>query len=74
MNMEQVIKFAKQNGYEGVDYEFEWKGYDIYSLVYSYTEMCCIGIPTYILVKDNEIRMATPQENKEIFEESLKII
>lgn len=65
---EKITKLAKENGYADAEYCFDWQGYKAYSLMYE--DFACLGIPKYILTKDEIVRLATPEENKRIFKDS----
>ena len=62
MNKNDIVKFAKDNGYETAEFNGQWREYDVYKPVYNSKNICMIGLPYIILVKDNKIRMSTEKE------------
>lgn len=57
MDEEKIQKFAKKAGFLRAEYKGTWKGYKVYEPIYSDDkEICFIGEPWAILVKDNKIR------------------
>jgi hypothetical protein len=65
MSQEDILKFAQKQGYDNIEYVEEWRGYQVYAPIFNSKEMLYIGLPYVILVKDNEIRMSTPDESLE---------
>jgi len=63
MNQADIIKFAKQQGYDKISYIGKWKGCEVYEPMFDYDGVSFVGLPLIILVKKNEIRMATPKES-----------
>lgn len=68
MDDKKVLEFAKKKGYSSVEHLGQWLEYDVYDLIYSddEEEASYIGLPLVALVKDNDIRMSTPEESLEI--------
>lgn len=62
MNIREIIKFAEECGYTGAVYLNEWRGYSCYEPTFSDEGISHVGLPLIIMVKDNEIRMSTPEE------------
>lgn len=65
MKKEKIIKFAKDNGYDGVLPLGKWKEYDAYEPTFADTKedsLSYVGPPLMILVKGEEIRMSTVEE------------
>lgn len=65
MKKEQILKFAKDNGYDGILPLGKWKEYDAYEPTFAGKEkdsFSCVGPPLMILVKGEEIRMSTIEE------------
>lgn len=65
MKKSDVIKFAEEQGYKSVEYIGKWNGFDCYEPILiddDSEEPTLTGLPLLILVKDNEIRMSTPEE------------
>ena len=67
MNKDKIQNFAKENGYIKAIYKGEWKEYEVYEPIYSESEeVSYIGYPLMILVKDDQIRLTTPDESLEL--------
>lgn len=63
MSLDEVIKFAKAQGYKSAEQVESWKGFDVFEPVYdTKDEISVIGLPLVILVKGDQIRMSTPDE------------
>jgi len=62
MDIKEVIKFAKDQGYETAEPLGTWQGYDVYEPIYSKDGVSYIGYPLMIMVKGDEIRMSTDEE------------
>ena len=71
MKQEDVIKFAKKNGYDRAEYDTKWRGYDVYLPIIDgkQDEIVCIGPPIIILVKGEKIRLSSPDEAFEYIDE-----
>lgn len=68
---EQIIEFAKKEGYDGVLPLGKWKGYDCYEPFFENAteeEPAEVGPPLMIMVKGDEIRMSTEEEAYEQIE------
>lgn len=61
MTISQIDKFAKEQGYDGIEPLGKWHGYDAFEPVYD-GDVAYVGPPLMILAKGNEIRMSTPEE------------
>lgn len=62
-NDKEIIKFAKEQGYNGAKYIGEWKEYKVYEPYIDEKNTSYSGLPLVILVNDNgEIRMSTSDE------------
>lgn len=57
-----VIQFAKTNGYDSVIYRGKWNGYKVYEPILDGEETAFIGLPYVILVNSLEMRMCTQEE------------
>ncbi len=69
MNEEKIQEFAKKEGYSRIVYEGVWKGYDTYYADYfGDDKIRYVGLPFYVLVKENEIRLSKPEECLDILE------
>ncbi len=44
----------------------EWRGYDVYDVVFDTEGIPCIGLPCFYLVKDSEITVTSTEEAFEI--------
>lgn len=65
MDLDKIKSFAKENGYTDVEYLNSWNGYEVYEPIMFEDEVAYIGLPLVILVKDDQIRMSTPEESME---------
>jgi hypothetical protein len=65
MSEENILKFAKKQGYDEISYIGKWRGYDVYEPMFESEEVAFVGLPYVILVKEDEIRMSTPKESLE---------
>jgi hypothetical protein len=65
MSEEDILKFAKREGYDEISYIGKWRGYEVYEPMFESEESINIGLPYIILVKEDEIRMSTPEESLE---------
>ena len=62
---EQIIEFAKAQGYDGIKPLGRWRGYDAYEPTFEGSGECSptmIGPPLLILVDGNGVRMSTVDE------------
>lgn len=66
MDDKKVLEFAKKKGYSSVEHLGKWLEYDVYDLIMDDEEVSYIGLPLVALVKDNDIRISTPDESLEI--------
>ena len=65
MNLQSIIEFAKQQGYDDVAPLGQWRGYDCYEPILNTADEeypAATGLPLLILVKDDTIRMSTAEE------------
>ena len=62
MDLKQVISFAQKNGYETVEQLNNWNGYEGYEPIIDLNKQVDVGSPLLILVKEEKIRMSTPDE------------
>lgn len=65
MIQEDILKFAQKQGYDNIEYVGEWRGYQVYAPLFDTEETLFIGLPLVILVKNDMIRMSTPEESLE---------
>lgn len=62
MTLEEVIRFAKEQGYDSAVPLDPWRGFDVYEPVFEGEGVPRVGLPLVILVKGNAVRMSTPKE------------
>lgn len=62
MSMQEIKKYAQNNGYDDVKFLGQWKEYDVYQLIFTDDEAHFIGYPQYILIKDNFMEIITDFE------------
>jgi len=60
MNINDVIEYAKQCGYDSAKYDRTWNNYQVYQPIYN--NSCFTGVPYIILEQDGKCRMSTIQE------------
>ena len=65
MTLNKVTEFAKEKGYDGVQYLKDWNGYACYEPIIS-DSVLFIGLSLVIMVKGDEIRMSTSDEAMKI--------
>lgn len=59
----EVIRFAKENGYYGAEFNCKWNGYDCYDPLFDDTdESRKVGMLQILDDNNGNIRMATPDE------------
>lgn len=63
MEQDKILEFAKSQGHDKVGTKTAWKGFDVYLLGNPFAT----DVPQLAMVKDDTIRMATPEETKEFF-------
>lgn len=68
--MNDVILFAKAQGYDSARAVGKWKGFALYEPIMK-APGARVGLPHFILVKGGEIRMTTPDEAFEIFDKTI---
>lgn len=69
MKLENVVAFAKENGYDGAEVLGTWNGFDVWEPTFDGTDPVCVGLPLVILVNGDEMRMSTPEEAMDILED-----
>lgn len=69
MTIEKITAFAKEWGYDDAEYVGQWRGYDTYEPFFHDDEIHHVGPPLCILVRDEKIRMTTPEESFERLDE-----
>lgn len=62
MRLDEVIAFARAQGYESAEGLGRWRGYDAYEPIPHGDEQVFTGPPLMILVKGEDARMSTPEE------------
>lgn len=69
MENSKVLDFVTSHGWSGAEYEMDWNGYNVYSLLSGDDVDSefppCVGYPLVLLVKEDEIRVSTPEESLE---------
>ena len=60
--MEDIVKFAKENGFDKAEYLGEWKGFSVYEPMMKEEGVFHIGLPLKMLQKNKTIRMSTADE------------
>lgn len=67
MNEKDIVGFVKEAGYETIEKIGDYKGWCVYDPIYRTTgDIAYIGLPSFIGVKDNEIRWFDGEEAFEI--------
>lgn len=67
MNEKDIVGFVKETGYETIEKIGDYKGWCVYDPIYRTTgDIAYIGLPSFIGVKDNEIRWFDSEEAFEI--------
>ncbi len=70
MSSEDVIRFAKSQGYETAEYRGEWREFKCYEPVFLEGKVAFTGLPVLILEsKDGNLRMTTSEEAFQFIEE-----
>ena len=59
---DDIVKFAKEQGYDNVKQLADWNGYEVYEPFLNTKALSIVGLPLLILVKENIIRMSTCEE------------
>lgn len=65
MKHDEIVGFAKEQGYDDVLRIGKWKDYEVYEPVFNGDDVSFVGVPLIILVKDKMIRMSTVEESFE---------
>jgi hypothetical protein len=65
MDEKEILKFAKQEGYEDISYIGKWREFEVYEPLFNFEDVSYVGLPFIILVTQDEIRMSTPEESLE---------
>ena len=69
MTIQEVISYAKENGYCYAEHIAEWRGFDVYQPRYTgENETWETGPPYVILVDGDEIRFSTYDETFEFLD------
>ncbi len=72
MTLHKILEFAKEQGYEDVEFSCKWRGYDVYTLIYRKDEPhSCTGLPFVALVQGDTIRISTTEETFQYMDEVL---
>lgn len=67
MSIDEIKRFAAEQGFQKIAKAGIWNGYQVYEPVYD--EMSYIGYPVLILVSDSEIRISTVKESMQYMED-----
>lgn len=60
---EKVLDVAKRTGYQTAEFISEWKGYSVYRLTFFDNKPRTMGLPVFVLEKeDEEPRLSTSEE------------
>lgn len=70
MKKAEITAFAKKQGYKDAEYLCDWRGFTCYEPIMNDSDIGFVGLPLLILVKDDKIRMSTPDEAMKQLEES----
>lgn len=62
MKIQEIKKYAQNNGYDDIIFLGKYKEHEVYQPVFNDNEIHITGYPQYILVKDNFIEMVTDFE------------
>lgn len=64
----EIVEFAEEAGYKwGVEYVREWNGYQVFFPNFKPTiDVQDVGLPQYILQKDNKTRWANDEEQGQL--------
>lgn len=65
--MDSVLKYAKSIGYKKILHRTEWEGMSVYELILENVDVF-VGIPQFILVKENKFRIASVDESYKILD------
>lgn len=68
VKISDIVEFAKNNGYDDVNYLGKWNSYEVYEPTFDNDKTNYVGYPLSILVKDNTIRFTTEKECFEILD------
>ena len=63
--MEKIKNELKDIGFDTLEYLGKWDGYKVYSPIYTNlkdNEVPIIGLPLYVLEKDDEVRLSDDNE------------
>ena len=67
--MDKIKDFAKKQGFDAVDEIGVWEGFKVYEAYFNEgNEPDAIGLPQYILEKDNDLRFCEPEETFDIMD------
>lgn len=62
MTTQDILTFGKNMGYDDLERVDNRRGFEVYQPVYPGKDIVYAGLPFVILVKDDEIRLSTPEE------------
>ena len=67
MSIDEIKKFAAEQGFRKIAKSGTWNGYEVFEPVYE--EMAYVGYPILILVSDSEIRLSTIDESMQYIQD-----
>lgn len=67
-NLKKAEALAKSSIYDGVEYLGKWKGFEVYDPIFDDDEPRFIGLPQYLLEKENKFRWSKGDEWQEIMD------
>lgn len=69
-NDDEINRFARQHGYDGAKYLYDWEKYNVYEPFINNEQLTYTGLPLVILVDNNgEIRMSSSDEAMAILDD-----
>lgn len=69
MERETVLERAREDGWENVEYQGVWREYGVWWCLPGIGSSVDLGIPTFLLEKDNELRRSEGGEWHAIMKE-----
>lgn len=67
--IKKAMELAKSSIYDGVQHLGKWNGYEVFDPIFDDDEPRFIGLPQFILEKDNKFRWSQGDEWQEIMEQ-----
>lgn len=67
MDRSEILEFAKAYDYENIrDMNMHYKNYEVYEPCFALDKIAYVGLPLFILVRGDDIRMSTRKEADKI--------